>query len=97
LPGLSVLRARVRQEGLAILTGAGVFNLRTCKLCADGIVVMGEYGLTNVLLGSGFNVATLMAKYPRGIDWRDQRHWSCNNNVHPSRRVLPHAQPGSAG
>ena len=20
-----------------------------------------------------------------GTDWRDQRHWRCNNNAHPSR------------
>ncbi len=22
----------------------------------------------------------------QNVDWRQQRHWSCNNNVHPSRR-----------
>ena len=34
-------------------TKAGVFNLRTCKLCDDGVVVMGEYGLSNTLLAAG--------------------------------------------
>lgn len=23
--------------------------------------------------------------HPSQVDWRDQRHWRCNNNVHPSR------------
>ena len=73
------------QEGLAVLADAGVFNLRTCKLCSDGIVVMGEYGVTNILMSRGFNVATLMAKYGRGVDWRERSNWGCNDNVHPSR------------
>ena len=21
----------------------------------------------------------------QGVDWRDDKHWSCNDNVHPSR------------
>ena len=47
--------------------------------------VKGEYGLSEVLLGAGYNLATLMARYPPGLDWRDRRHWRCNNNAHPSR------------
>jgi len=61
---------------------------RSCKLCADdkrGIVVGGEYGLTQSQFDAGFNVATLMSRYVRGTDWRDRAHWSCNDNVHPSR------------
>ena len=48
-------------------------------------MVKGEYGLSSVLLGAGHNIATLMARYRPGVDWRDQRHWDCNDNVHPSR------------
>ena len=47
--------------------------------------VKGEYGLSETLLGAGYNLATLMARYAPSTDWRDQRHWRCNNNVHPSR------------
>jgi hypothetical protein len=48
--------------GLGLLSRAGVFSLRTCKLCNDGVVVMGEYGLTKVLFKHGYNIATLMAR-----------------------------------
>ncbi|KAL4421190.1 hypothetical protein ABPG77_010065 [Micractinium sp. CCAP 211/92] len=74
----------VDQDGLEALLREGVFQLRTCKLCDEGVVVKGEYGLTNSLMKYGYNVATIMAMY-RGVDWRDRRHWRCNNNVHPSR------------
>lgn len=75
--------------GLAAALEAGVFVTRGCKLCADGgdgIVVGGEYGLTKAQLAAGHNVAALMARYARGTDWRDERHWGCNDNAHPSRQ-----------
>ncbi|KAK9842595.1 hypothetical protein WJX81_008112 [Elliptochloris bilobata] len=72
-------------KGLDLLMNAGVFHLRTCKLCDDGIVVKGEYGLSETLLGAGYNLATLMARYAPDTDWREKRHWHCNNNAHPSR------------
>ena len=75
----------IDQEGLDLVTSAGVFYLRTCKLCDDGVVVLGEYGLSNTLLNKGFNIATLMSKYSPDTDWREERHWHCNSNVHPSR------------
>ena len=50
-------------EGLDVLSRNGVFGSRSCKLCDDGIVVMGEYGLSNILMSHGYNVATLMARY----------------------------------
>ena len=46
---------------MQLLAGAGVFSMRTCKLCDDGVVVMGEYGLSAVLLNAGYNIATLMS------------------------------------
>lgn len=66
---------------------AGVFWMRKCKLCTgdEGIVVKGEYGLSTVLLSSGFNIATLLSRYAMGTDWRDPEHWGCNDQVHPSR------------
>ena len=80
--------------GMQVLAEAGVFHLRLCKLCDDGVVVKGEYGLTAALFEKGYNIGTLMSKYPPGLDWRDKRHWDCNNNVHPSRHgelPYPHA------
>ncbi len=49
------------EEALGLLARAGVFNLRECKLCPDGVVVKGEYGISAALLAAGYNVATLMA------------------------------------
>lgn len=71
-------------ETLDLLTEAGVFNVRVCKLCNDGVVVMGEYGISNVLMKHGWNLNTLMYKY-KNVNWLDQRHWNCNSNAHPSR------------
>ena len=56
-------RAATREGVGAAPAEAGTFGTRTCKLCGDGIVVKGEYGITNVLLGKGLNVATLMSRY----------------------------------
>lgn len=76
----------MKREALNLLIEGGIFNVRTCKHCTDGVVVGGEYGITEVLMKKhGLNVATLMSMYPEDIDWRDSRHWRCNNNVHPSR------------
>ncbi|GIM10518.1 hypothetical protein Vretimale_14187 [Volvox reticuliferus] len=74
--------------GMELVIRKGVLKVRTCKTCADkddGIIVGGEYGITSVLLEAAHNVATLMSKYARDVDWRDERHWGCNDMVHPSR------------
>ena len=49
------------EEALDILTRAGVFDLRECKLCPDGIVVKGEYGISAAIMRAGYNIGTLMA------------------------------------
>lgn len=83
-PKLESWAFAIDQEGLEAAIEDGVFYTRTCKLCEDGVVVKGEYGLSAALMRRGFNIDTLMAKYKK-VDWRDERHWHCNNNVHPSR------------
>ena len=62
----------VDQDGLEALLREGVFQLRTCKLCDEGIVVKGEYGLTNSLMKYGYNVDTLMSMY-RGVSRQYKR------------------------
>jgi len=49
---------------LPLLVHSGVFHTRTCKLCdnKNGIVVGGEYALSEVLLNAGHNLATLMSR-----------------------------------
>lgn len=44
-----------------VCNAPGVFNMRKCKLCRDGVVVMGEYGISTTLLNAGYNIATLMS------------------------------------
>lgn len=75
----------VDRRGLNAATRANTFANRDCKLCDDGIVVGGEYGLSRSMLDAGLTMATLMTKYSQDVDWANQAHWNCNNNVHPSR------------
>ncbi|GLI63148.1 hypothetical protein VaNZ11_006057 [Volvox africanus] len=87
-PRLESWAVALDDVGMELVIRKGVFKVRTCKTCADkddGIIVGGEYGITSVLLEGGHNVATLMSKYARDVDWRDERHWGCNDMVHPSR------------
>lgn len=50
-------------ETLHLLTSVGVFDVRTCKLCDDGVVVKGEYGIATNLMQHGWNLNTLMSMY----------------------------------
>jgi hypothetical protein len=79
------------EAGLGAALEGGVFTIRGCKLCTDtasSIVLGGEYGITTSMFKAGYNIATLLSRYARGIDWTDPQHWSCNDNVHPSRSGL---------
>jgi hypothetical protein len=73
------------RKGLNVALQRAVFGKRHCKLCPNGIVVAGEYGLSTSILDAGLNMTTLMTKYGKDVDWKDTTHWRCNNNVHPSR------------
>lgn len=96
-PKLESWAFAVDQDGLEALLREGVFHLRTCKLCDEGVVVKGEYGLTNSLMKYGYNVDTLMSMY-RGVSvlycsvphctavqckvqWRAARRSVCSGNV----------------
>ena len=73
-------------EGLSLTVDAGVFEVRTCKLCPDGgIVTGGEYGISKAVLSKDYNLATLQSMYRSDVDWLDPQHWGCNGNAHPSR------------
>ena len=71
----------IDEVGLKVVLDAGVFHTRICKLCEDGVVVMGEYGLTTALFAKGHTVDTLMARYAEDVDWRDEKNWACNDQV----------------
>jgi hypothetical protein len=70
-------------KGLQTLLARGVFATRACKLCEDGVVVMGEYGITVALFEKGYSIDTLMAKYG-SVDWQDPINWKCNDQVSPN-------------
>lgn len=46
--------------------------------------MQGEYAISRILLEMNYNIDSLLMRY-RGIDWRDQTSWMCNDNIHPSR------------
>lgn len=64
-PRLESFVFAVDADGLQVLLDAGVFHIRTCKLCTDtsGIVVGSEYAITTSLFERGYNVRTLLSKY----------------------------------
>jgi hypothetical protein len=70
----------INREGLQVVLQAGVFNTRTCKLCDDGIVVQGEYGISSALAEAGFTFDTLMYKYAH-VDWDKHANWNCNDQA----------------
>ena len=84
-PRLESWAFAVDNIAMDVLIENGLFEIRSCKVCPDGIVVQGEYALSRILLDHDFNIATLLSMYPRDLDWRSKEHWNCNNNVHPSR------------
>lgn len=75
------------RKGLKLVHADGAYAVRSCKTCVDdtGIIVGGEYHLSQTILNAGYNLATLMSKYDPQVDWRQREHWGCNDNAHPSR------------
>lgn len=72
-----------RQGVMLLRADPHIFQNHPSKTSA---IVHGEYGLSKCLLNThGFNIGCMLSRY-QGIDWRDQRHWTINNNRHPSRR-----------
>ena len=80
-PKLESWAFAIDAEGLEIVLERGVFHMHACKLCDDGVVVMGEYGITTALFDRGFTVDTLMAKYGSDVDWHHRSNWYCNDQV----------------
>lgn len=70
----------VDAAGLRVLLEAGTFHLNTCKVCVDGLIVQGEYGIAPALFEAGFTIDTLMSKYG-DVDWRNSSNWNCNNQA----------------
>lgn len=73
-------------RGLNAAVQRGVFDVRECKLCDDGIVVAGEYGLSKAVLAANLSLTTLLYRYRDDTDWSQPGNWNCNDNAHPSRQ-----------
>jgi len=59
----------VDQVGLKVLLEVGTFYIRGCKMCSNGIIIGGEYGIGIAMLDAGYNMATLMSRYDVNVDW----------------------------
>jgi hypothetical protein len=68
--------AYVRNAGVTFFTHADKFSA----------IVSGEYDLSRTVLTAPakWRVTSLLKEH-EGIDFRDQRNWNCNKNIHPSR------------
>lgn len=51
----------------------------------NSAIINGEYGLSKCILKYGFSIDCMIRKY-QNIDWRDEKNYNLNNNLHPSRR-----------
>lgn len=71
------------RTGLKIAMKEGVFYSRDVKA---GTIMQSEYGVARALFRHGYNIDTLLSRYASGIDWTNQTHWTCNDNMHPTRR-----------
>lgn len=65
-----------------LLQDGNVFKIHENKYSA---IVYGEYGLSNIILNSGYSIDCMLHKY-QDINWLDKSNWTCNNNQHPSRK-----------
>jgi len=48
-------------------------------------IVNGEYALSKCILKNGFTIDCMIRKY-QNIDWTDEKNYSLNNNLHPTRK-----------
>lgn len=79
-PKLESWAFAIDAEGLRVVLARGVFHMHACKLCDDGVVVMGEYGITAALFDAGYTIDTLMSMYG-AVDWKDRSNWNCNDQA----------------
>jgi hypothetical protein len=63
----------------------GVFNIREDK---SEIAIFGEYSLMESVLKRGWRAEGLSMRYAKGLDWKNKKHGSCNDNRHSSRRGI---------
>lgn len=72
-------------ESLRWMIDDGVFNIREDK---SEIAIFGEYSLMESVLKRGWRAEGLSMRYAKGLDWKNKKHGSCNDNRHSSRRGI---------
>ena len=68
------------QAGFRTLLEDG--NVLQCWSDRLDAIYHAELGASAAILRAGYNVDCLLQRY-QGYDWRDRRHWGCNNNRSP--------------
>ena len=91
LPAIDAGGLGPKVEGFFFMTdtvGLGLLRSKGSIFCDHAnkysAIVNGEYGLSNCILGNGYSIDCMLDRY-RGLDWRDTKNWSMNNNEFPSR------------
>ena len=79
----------VDKAAMDLLIVSGVFYTRECKLCDDGVVVMGEYGLSKAVLERGYNIATLMSMCVSSFLSKATMQPQCANVLVPMLTCMP--------
>lgn len=83
-PILESLFFAVDRTSLSWLVEDGVFLPEQKKSMT---ALFEEYALMRSITQRGGFVEGLSSRYAKGIDWRNERHHSCNDNRHSSRRA----------
>ncbi|KAK9787128.1 hypothetical protein WJX73_004056 [Symbiochloris irregularis] len=68
------------QVGLKILQSAQ--NVFKCYEEMWDTIYYSEVGSSLAILNAGYTIDSLMLRY-KGLDWRNQTNWSCNNELNP--------------
>ncbi|KAK9810073.1 hypothetical protein WJX72_004380 [[Myrmecia] bisecta] len=72
--------AATDQKGLEVMLSHG--QIFSCYDSLHDTIYYSELGASLAILDAGFNIDSLMIRY-QGIDWRDRRHWKCNQGFSP--------------
>uniref|UniRef100_A0A7S2RKY6 Uncharacterized protein n=1 Tax=Eucampia antarctica TaxID=49252 RepID=A0A7S2RKY6_9STRA len=81
-PKVEAFTFAISRHALEIVRSVGTsFQQHKNKKSA---IILGEYALTSVLMNNDIGIDSLLKSY-KGIDWKDQKNWHCNDNIHPTR------------
>lgn len=59
------------------LVSAHKADVFRCHKSKEEAIGLGEVKLSQVIIDAGYNLDSLLCKYPSGFDWRDRKNWNC--------------------